>query len=152
MAFHVLCLVLSQACFCSILSFNNMFLHATANVNQDFKKKPPSPTPQIIIMNKKCSEVQPTLILCCFVGSSRLRGLELDREKVHVHNEMRLSKRRNSNPVTTPLLSRPATKSTPISRPSTRDVPGRPSDRRRGEDLKRYLRNDNNQTVPSKVA
>ena len=133
MAFHALCLVLSQVCFCSVFSFN-VFLHATANVNQDFKKKPPNP--HIIIMNKICSEVQPTLILCCFVGSSRLRGLELDREKVHVHNEMRLSKRRNSNPVTTPLVSRPATKSTPISRPSTRNVPGRPSDRRRGEDLK----------------
>lgn len=45
------------------------------------------------------------------LSSSRMRGMELDREKIQVHNEMRLNRRRNSAPtiVASPALS-PATK------------------------------------------
>ncbi|XP_025099617.1 uncharacterized protein LOC112567222 isoform X2 [Pomacea canaliculata] len=52
-------------------------------------------------------------------NSSRLRGMELDREKVEVHNEMRLSRRRNSAPslVIPPADSHAETTAAPESAP-----------------------------------
>ncbi|KAL8611506.1 hypothetical protein ACOMHN_014561 [Nucella lapillus] len=64
-------------------------------------------------------------------NSSRQRGIELDLEKVQVHNEMRLHKRRNSVPATvSPVISRPTARDT---RPVTRGPTGAPPGfRRRG--------------------
>ncbi|KAK7476195.1 hypothetical protein BaRGS_00032549 [Batillaria attramentaria] len=57
-------------------------------------------------------------------NSSRLRGYELDREKIQVHKEMRLSKRRNSAPnldvATVPTVTTPRHSTRPTTRETSR--------------------------------